>query len=65
MISTRQAPNWDTALERIAKVTHNAHMADEWDELPPHGIERAIWIQVAAAVVKEIQIMMDERKNDD
>ena len=62
---TSTHPNWDAALERIAKAAHNAHMADEWNELPSHGIERAVWIQVAAAVVKEIQAMMDERKNDD
>ncbi len=55
--------DWNTALPRIAKAAHNAHMADEWDDLPPDGIERAMWLQVAAAVVNEMQEMMDERRH--
>ena len=53
--------DWATALPRIARAAHNAHMADEWDDLPENGIERAAWLQVAAAVVNEMQAMMDER----
>ena len=54
--------DWTTSLPRIAKAAHNALMADEWDDLPPDGIDRAGWLQVAAAVVNEMQAMMDERK---
>ena len=55
--------DWNTALPRIAKAAHNAHMADEWDDLPPDGIERAIWMQVAAAVVNEMQALADGPKD--
>jgi hypothetical protein len=59
---------WEEALPRIAKTAHNAfrrheelrRMADEWDDLPADGIERSAWLQVAAAVVNEMQAMMDE-----
>ncbi len=53
--------DWTTVHERIAKAAHNAFMADEWDELPEGGIERAAWAQVAVAVVDEVQTMLNER----
>lgn len=55
--------DWNIVLERIARAAHNAHMADEWDDLPEDGIERAIWRQTAIKVVQEFQAMMDERKS--
>ena len=54
--------DWNAILPRLACVAHNAHMADEWDDLPEDGIERAIWLQVAAAMVNEMQAILDEWK---
>jgi hypothetical protein len=42
--------NWLQAEQGIAKVAHNAMMADDWDDLPAGGIERAAWISVGKAV---------------
>ncbi len=61
-VDGRLSMDWTTALPRLAKAAHNAHMAGEWNDLPPDGIERAAWLQVAAAVVNEMQAMMDERE---
>ena len=57
---TPDALCWNPILERLAKAMHNAFMADEWDDLPTDGIEHAAWIQSAAAVVREMQAIMDE-----
>jgi len=54
--------NWNVAIERIARTAHNNFMADDFDDLPEDGIERAIWMQVGRAVVIEMQTMMDEFK---
>ena len=51
---------WEVLLSRLARVAHNAYMADDWDDLPADGIERAIWLQTVAAVVNEMQAIMDE-----
>ena len=51
---------WDDEdLERIAKVAHNAFMADEWDQLPAEGIARTAWLIVAAEVLKEVSKILD------
>ncbi len=52
--------DWNVLLPRLARVAHNAHMADEWDDLPADGIERAIWLQTVAAVVNDLQAIMNE-----
>jgi len=54
--------DWTVILERLAKEMHNSHMADNWDDLPLDGIERAIWLQTAGVAVKEMQSIMDEWK---
>ena len=46
--------------ERIAMVAHNEFMADEWDQLPAEGIERAAWLIVADQVLREVTKIMDE-----
>ena len=52
--------NWDVILPRLARIAYNAHMADDWDDLPLHGAERAIWLATVAAVVNEMWVIMGE-----
>ena len=48
-------------VERVASVAHNALMADEWSDLPPNGIERAAWEQVALAVLRDLGLDSEEK----
>ena len=63
---TPDALCWNPILERLAKAMHDAQtvydplMADEWDDVPNDGIEHEAWLQSAAAVVREMQAIMDE-----
>ena len=52
--------DWAPIIERLARVMHNAHMADDWDDLPVDGIERVMWRETACAAVNEMQAIMDE-----
>ena len=52
---------WQLYLRRLALVAHNAFMADEWTEVPERAAKGAAWMQVAVAVVQEMQTIMDER----
>lgn len=54
--------NWSVVIERLAKMMHNTHMADEWDDLPPNGIERAAWVRTASAMVGEMQSIINDWK---
>lgn len=49
-------------LPRLAKVAHNSMMADTWDDLPVGGIERGVWLDVAVAIVNEIEVMAAENR---
>ncbi len=52
--------DWAVILPRLARAAYNAHMAEEWDDLSRDSIERTVWLQTIAAVVNEMQMIMDE-----
>ena len=40
---------------RVAEAAHNRCMADDWDDLNPNGIERALWLETARAAIRAMR----------
>ena len=53
--------NW--VIENLARVGYERMFEGKWKSLHPNGIERALWREIAASMLTELQRLWEENKD--